>query len=660
MVESMEARQLMATINYSIPDPDTYVSNPSGLLDGDIDLTLRIANIGNVAVMQLVDMDAAVGGLVVGSSPFSEPIVVNVTGFSTSIDGTIEEFPESLLVDFALPAGLNPSAVAVGVTLNGIDGTLVSLLQDDVLTINPSSANVYQPASFSGTLNDGGIIDVQGLLMASGSVALTSNNGGIEVGGTGSILGGDIDLQATSTANLQGEADSPDALVLLSPSIAIHGGVLTGNQITIGTMASANVSIQAADLRDGQFSVGEIVAMSSSSIIIDGDSQITAGADLIVLASANINTQVIRGAQGDGDSTDDDRDQDAAIAASVVESNVTVALSENVSLTAGGSVSIDATHNVSVITTADGTLSNGNSGGNEAGGTLATTTLLGNTDLLVDGNVSISANGDLHLGASSNRSVVTTSIATPKGAAEDGDANTQTNGQAALADNNASTSDGAMTLAAAIAVNTVTGETRARVNGGTLVAPNGAIDIHSSASHNLQSIADGTSATGDDGTGVGVAAAIGLYGVTDPNSVTGLSSLASMAGNVTLNALSVSILADNPSSAFETHAKSGASGPSKDENGNSTGSDVGVAGALAIGVTITVTNAEISPGASVSTEGSAMTVYAQANTNSLVEAIPKDAAIEGGNLALGAGIGINITDHETTAAISNTASVTGI
>ncbi len=660
VLESMESRQLMATINYNIPDPDSYVSNPNGLLDGDIDLTLRIANVGNVAIMQLVDMDAAVGGLVVGSSPFSESIVVNITGYSTNIDGKIEEFPETLLVDFALPAGLNPSAVSVDVTLNGIDGTLVSLLQDDVLTINPSSSSVYQPASFSATLNDGELIDVRGMLLASGSVALTSNEGGIEVPSSGSILGGDIQLQSTSTVNLQGEADSLDALVLLSPSIGIHGGVLIGNQITIGTIASANVSIQATDLRDGQFSIGEVAAMSTSSIVVDGSSQISAGTDLVILASANINTQVIRGAQDDGDSNDDDRDQDAALAASVVESNVSVAISDSANLTADGNVSIDASHFVNVLTTADGTLSNGKAGGDEAGGTLATATLLGNTDLLIDGNVSINANGNLYLGASSNRSVTTTSIATPNGATEDGDVNTQTEGQTALANNNASTSDGAMTLAAAIAVNTVTGETRARVNGGSLSAINGTIDIHSSAIHNVQTIADGTSATGANGTGVGVAVAIGLSGVTDPNGVTGLSSLASVAGNVTLNASSVHILADTPSSMFETHAESGPSGPSKDANGNSTGSDVGVAGALAIGLTITVTNAETAPGSVIDTQGSHLTIYAQASTNSLVEAIPKRDPISGEDLALGAGVAINITDHETLAAISDAATVTGV
>jgi hypothetical protein len=159
----LEPRILLATINYSVGDPSTYLSsNPGGLLDGDIDLTLRLGSVRGTPMLQLVDMDLAAGGQVVGAVPFTEPILVNITGYSTEIDGHTEEFPESLLIDLGDAAGLNPASVPIGVTLDGIKGTLISLLQNDLITLDSSSSSLYIPASLDVTLNDGQEIAVAG------------------------------------------------------------------------------------------------------------------------------------------------------------------------------------------------------------------------------------------------------------------------------------------------------------------------------------------------------------------------------------------------------------------------------------------------------------------------------------------------------------------
>ncbi len=661
LLEALEPRKLMAVINYQIDSPAAYTaSNPFGMLDGDVDLKVQIANVGGTPMLQLVDLDKAPADQLVGQSPFTEPIQINITGYSTTVQGKTEEIPEKLVIDLGNSTGFNPAAAPISITLDGIKGTLIPLLNNDEITVAPSSANVYSPASLNVTLNDGAQIGVTGPLNAQGNVVLTSSHGNVEVLAGGSInTSGDITLSAANSAVAQGDADSLDALVLLSPSININSGVLNGNNITLASSAAGNVQIDATDLRDGQFSVGEVVAISTSTIVIDGNSQINAAGNLSIGALSNLTTLVTRGTDNNSNGNANSKDEDAAIAFSAITASAGIRISDSSSLSAGGTANISAVNVVNVTTTADGSLANGNNGNNGSGGTLATATLVGDTEVLVEDSASITAVGNLNITSSSDRTVITTSKATPNGATDDGDSNTQTQGQQTLANNNASTSDGDMTLAAAIAVNTVMGETRALVTGGSLTSTTGSIGINSNATHNIQTLADGTTATGQDGTGVGIAVAIGLAGVTDPTGATALRSTANVAGTVNVSANSVSINASQPNSNFLTEAVSGPSGPSQDQNGNSTGSDVGVAGALAIGVTITNTNAQLDPTANVNANGSNVNISSNSTTYSTVQALPKDDPVSGESLGIGAGIAINITDHTTTASMADGSTLVG-
>ena len=64
----------------------------------------------------------------------------------------------------------------------------------------------------------------------------------------------------------------------------------------------------------------------------------------------------------------------------------------------------------------------------------------------------VTSTGNMILRSRSNRTATTTSIATPKGVSDDGNASTTTKGEQTLASNDASTGDGSVKFAAAIAV----------------------------------------------------------------------------------------------------------------------------------------------------------------------------------------------------------------
>lgn len=210
---------------------------------------------------------------------------------------------------------------------------------------------------------------------------------------------------------------------MASASIAINGGTLTGQNISLAASATANVSIAFATQMDGQLNFGEVAATSEVFITVDGAASITASGDLTIIAISDITTIVSRGTQTDGDGSND-KDQDAAIAASVIASQATVTIGDTAALTAGDDAVIVAQNIVDVTTIADGL-----QGDADGGAIVATSVVEGNTLVLVEDSAAITATNLLTLAALTDRTVTTTAIATPDGATHDGDASTTTQGQ---------------------------------------------------------------------------------------------------------------------------------------------------------------------------------------------------------------------------------------
>ena len=636
--EVLEQRLVLTTIDYTVDIANAdYALNPGGLLDGDVDLKLQIANNDGVAMLQLVDVDR--GNLVVGQAPFTEDIDINITGYSTQVQGKTIEFQEALLIDLTNNTGLSAAPVKIDVDFDGNKGVVPGLA--DSVTIAPSGSTVYSPSGLDVTLVNGDTITVSGAVPASGDVKLTVD-GAIVV--TGSITtSGDIGLTASKVlTTLNGDAESLDPLNLPSTSIAINGGSLSGHNINLSANSNANVTINSAGLMGGKLNYAEVFVNSTATVLVDGAANLSASNNLTITAVSDVTTVVQRGTQADND-PDNDKDQDAAIAATVVISHADVTIKDTATLTAGDQAFIAAQNNVNATTSADG-----QQGDSTGGAVVAVSVVEGHTAVNVQNNASITAANLLTLAALTNRTVTTTAIATHAGATDDGNANTQTKSQQTLANpdgnantnDKATTSDGDLTLAAAVAVHTVTGSTQANISGGSLTSTNGNINILSSMTHHVTTTADGSTTTGEGDTGVGIGAAIG---------VADISNKATISGNVLLDGNTVSLNATTNPSTFKTEAKSGASGKGD-------GADTNVAGALAVNVAVIRTEAVIAAGANVNAHGSNLVVAAQSTTSTTANAIPVENAT-GTSLGIGASVAVHVNDLTTRAIIDNNAMI---
>lgn len=98
-VELIEPRLLMSgDISYTYNPLDIDPLQPAQALDG-FDLTLRIADVAGTATLQLYNNES---GTVQGSTALDGAVTVHLTG---------GELDDSLKIDLALPAGLNPGAI---------------------------------------------------------------------------------------------------------------------------------------------------------------------------------------------------------------------------------------------------------------------------------------------------------------------------------------------------------------------------------------------------------------------------------------------------------------------------------------------------------------------------------------------------------------------
>ncbi len=517
-------------------------------------------------------------------------------------------------------------------------GTEIPLISNDHLIVEGTGTFAL---AFGLTLHATSDIVISTGIVTFGDDLMIDSDDSVEMS-SGTLNTGANDLTLTASAETTGEGDALDFTVILalpSAEVTMSGGSLTGNDISLIATATVDVLVTSVDFLDGSITVGAVTAISSADVTVDGASSIVATGALTITATSDVTTEVTRAPEDDGDAMDTDTDEDAAIAISVVTSDAHVTIGGTATLNAGGAANISAVNTVDVTTTVDGQL-----GGDFGGGTLATSVVLGDTELIVQDSASITALNDVLLSALSNRTVTTTSTATTEGSTEDGDGGTMTEGQQALEDNDASTSDGDLSLAAAISVTTLTGETSARVTGGTIVSSTGNLGITSSATHTVSTIADSTTTAGDSGTGVGIGVAIG---VVDGDST------ASIGGTASLNANTINVSGLIPTSTAVVEAKSG-------PKGDASGADVDVAGALAINVTMADAAALVESGANNNVSGADLILLAQSETDSTAKAIPKEDGVTGESLGIGASVAINIPDHTTRAAIEDSAVVTGV
>lgn len=316
---------------------------------------------------------------------------------------------------------------------------------------------------------------------------------------------------AKSIATNSGQADATDPTKFISiphTSIAMASGTLKATNILLEATSTVNINIDRSTALGGAFSFGQTIVDSRANIDMTGSDagnrtrlESTTGA-ITITATSLVVTSVARVPQDDGNTSDDDRADDAAVAVSVITSKSDVHIGGTIDVIAGTTLTVNSNNNTNISTTADGL-----NGTSNAGGTLATAFLFGDTTLLVDGSANVQASGNVALNATSNRIANTNSTTTVKGATKD-NTKPNTKGQQSLSDNNASNSDGNMGLAAAISILTITGDTTARIVDATVQSNSGTLGLIALGSQTANSTADGVNSSGSSDAGVGIGVVI--------------------------------------------------------------------------------------------------------------------------------------------------------
>jgi hypothetical protein len=573
-LEELEQRLAPADLNYTW----SLAADPTPL-DG-ANLTLKLAQHNGNVWLQLVDNETAT----LQEVTLTQDRSVQVTG--------------GLLNDvLTIDSSFSGSAPAFNISVNFDGGTNLPLISHDTVPIISSGA-VYQAQSFT--------------LTSTGDVQVT--------GGLSTV--GDITLTASQTSN--GGVLGTSILANASASVDLSGGTLTGRNITLSSLSTVTVNSQSINLFNGLVKIGAVTSNSSASVTMEGGT-ISASGNLDLTATSDVTTAVTTAP----DSTSTNPADDAAVANSTIGSSATVHVSGGTLSATTGTANLNASNTVNVTTTADG--SAGGFAPSAAGGTVGVAVVTGDTTATIDGGTVSAA--DVNLSATSLRTVMTTSKATQGGATNPSPNATQ--GTQALQNNHANAADGAVNFAAAVAVTTLTGDTNARISGGTVTSTS-PMDVSASATNTPTTIADGSTATGLPGSGVGVAVGIGVANST---------SLASLGGMASITAPSVSVMSTMPTSTFDVAATSGASG-----------ANVGVAGALAINQPSTDVKALVGDAMASGTD---LALTANSTTNDISQALAATNAM-GDAVGVGASVALNIGSNSARSAVQDGAALSGI
>ncbi len=499
----------------------------------------------------------------------------------------------------AVSASVNSSVLDVNLSAANDSATISFDGTNVVVSGTGYGGGSFSPAAFSSGLSiTGSSLSNQSVSMSSlGTVSSPINLGqmvtvaditSLTVADSGFSTTGNVDFEiadsetgASTMAGTTGQATA---------QITITSSKIEGADITIaaaGTMTASTDGngVQGANLAN--VNVG-----SSATIAIDPTSpstgsQIIGTADVTIAATSTAMVTADAPANAPGSTG-----VDAAIANSSVTSVAVAHLSGSAKISAGGNLSVTATNTTNATAGADGTAA----GPSAAGGTVAVSLVNTTTQSYIDDSATASGS-TVTVSSTSNTTATTTARSTPLGATQN-DPGTQ----ADLATYNAKTSDGAVGLVGALAVTDLTPETEAYIASTGQITGTTAINIQSSSSTIDATTADGSATI--DATGVGVAVGIDLAHATNE---------ASIQANAKLDSPAITVQALTPGSS--SYGAQATSGPG--------GTNVGVAGAVAINLVSNTSDAAVDSGSTLAvSSGDDVTLNAQNNVTETASALP--------------------------------------
>ena len=423
-------------------------------------------------------------------------------------------------------------------------------------------------------------------------------------------LGGSITLSAVATNGLPA-------------SITLAGSTLKGDSLSLSASSSYNPGVPRL-----------LGAIPTASATVDVQDSTLAAAHGISLNTTSLVNSTVTGPTLS-------LSADASVAVNAITSTSAVHIGGNSIIQAGGALTLAATNTVTASTTADASGMGDAAIGGAAAVTEATTT----TSAYADGATQITADS-ISASATSSNSLTTQAVAARQGATKQAAGTTsETETYLTKYKGQASTSEGNVGVAAALAVADLNATTQAYLASSSKITTNGAVVLSSQALNKSAVTADGTNATG--GTGVGVAVGVNI-GV--------LNNRASVSDGSDIQSTGLKLSATTPtgqSSSFTTDAKSGAGA-----------SNVGVAGSLAVNVLANTTVAKIGGTGSTTTVdagGGAVDIEAGSNTlSTVVSGAQVTGSGTSAKVGVGASVGLNVAVNTTTAEVAGNAELSHV
>ncbi|NER24473.1 MAG: DUF4347 domain-containing protein [Symploca sp. SIO1C2] len=570
------------------------------------------------------------GNQTINSATFNEDVVIsgdvvlNVTGdFTIGNIGKIVGDGTGPLDNLTLKVD---GAVTIGGLIGGgglldlaIEATTINILEDVTISSRQVLGNDF--------LNSNSIANSGDLTFNASTITLGSGAQLLAQVEPGSgFQAGNINLNAreekntTGGDNLLGEIFNSTTV---EAGVEINSATLLGNNITIDSQA--NLTTLAEGRSDDVAIDGvRVEANAQAQVAITGNSRIESSGNLTITADSKVDAKALTEAKASGDTA-----LDAAISLSDIENSAIAQISGNTTLSTTGDLQLSAKTDTKVETTADGTAG----GGNAAGATVAVATIETVTEAYIDDSVSITKAANIGVAATALEDFDTKATSTAGGASEN-----STDTQQRLQENNAATSDGDISVAAAFAIANTNRRTKAYVATNGAITTDDTLEIDATSSTDSSVQADATAT--DKNIGVGVAVGI--------NRVEGLNE-AYLGGTGTITAQEIDIASksgDTPSK-FSTEAISGAG----DTN-------VGVAGSLALNlVNNNQSQALLKDGVTLNEDGANINLTAENKAIYTAKALPKPEDNNSSKVGVGASVAVNVANNQTRAEVEDGANL---
>ena len=457
--------------------------------------------------------------------------------------------------------------------------------------------------------------------------AATSGAGASDVGVAGALALNVID--AGSRARITGSADAKGGAVRIgsdhrseSSASATPAEDATASGDTLGIGASVAVNVVANESR------AELA--NGARLTNPGALTVEAVGDYLV------HTEAEAGAEGGIAAT-------PVAAVAVVDNQTHAVIGSGERVQAGGKVSVTATHSSTIETSAKGSAE----GEKAAVGIAVAVSVLTERvsasiqrDVFTSGTIEVAAHN-------AHRSTATASASAKGGKGEEEDGSSAEDGvdlevqrQAGFAQDkqkdgsasktqqpgSAESSEGKLSVAAAVAVNALDSRSEAYVASGVELQAGGLLAVEAWSNTDAEAEAEGSTAGSTATVGIGAAAAVNSI---ETHTLAWIGDAQVTANGIAVNA-GTETLGDDEANRFSASAKAGA-GAGK----------VGIAGALALNLLTTHTRAEVLEGARVDAEGGDVELEADSTTETSATALP-DEPVDGGDFGVGASVALNL------------------